>query len=43
MFCPKCGSEIAEGAAFCGKCGAPVGAQVGGAAPTKNAQGVTTK
>ncbi len=39
MFCPKCGSEIAEGAAFCGKCGAPVGAQVGGAAPTKNAQG----
>lgn len=25
MFCPKCGSEIAEGSAFCGKCGAPVG------------------
>ncbi len=39
MFCPKCGSEIAEGSAFCGKCGAPVGAQVGGAAPTENAQG----
>ncbi len=33
MFCPKCGSEIAEGSAFCGKCGAPVGAQAGGAAP----------
>lgn len=39
MFCPKCGSEIAEGSAFCGKCGAPVGAQAGGAAPAKNAQG----
>lgn len=25
MFCPKCGSEIAEGSAFCGKCGAPAG------------------
>lgn len=25
MFCPKCGSDIAEGSAFCGKCGAPVG------------------
>lgn len=42
MFCPKCGSEIAEGSAFCGKCGAPVGAQAGGAAPTKNAQGTAS-
>jgi len=25
MFCPKCGNEIQEGSAFCGKCGAPVG------------------
>ncbi|MCU7585169.1 zinc ribbon domain-containing protein [Adlercreutzia muris] len=25
MFCPKCGNEVAEGSAFCGKCGAPVG------------------
>lgn len=31
MFCPKCGSEIAEGSAFCGKCGAPVGAPAAGA------------
>lgn len=34
MFCPKCGSEVAEGSAFCGKCGAPVGAPASGAAPT---------
>lgn len=24
MFCPKCGSKLNEGDAFCGKCGAPV-------------------
>lgn len=34
MFCPKCGNEVAEGSAFCGKCGAPVGAPASGAAPT---------
>lgn len=32
MFCPKCGNEVAEGSAFCGKCGASVGAPVGGVA-----------
>lgn len=31
MFCPKCGNEIAEGSAFCGKCGAPVSAPATGA------------
>jgi len=25
-FCPKCGNQIAEGAAFCGSCGAQLGA-----------------
>ena len=32
MFCRKCGSELPEGAVFCGKCGTPVnvdGAQTG--------------
>ncbi len=29
MFCPKCGNEVQEGSAFCGKCGAPVGAAAG--------------
>lgn len=38
MFCSKCGSEIAEGSAFCGKCGAPMGVQAGGTAPAGNAQ-----
>lgn len=27
MFCSKCGSQVADGAAFCGNCGAPVNAQ----------------
>ena len=26
MFCPKCGSGLAEGAKFCAKCGATIGA-----------------
>lgn len=39
MFCPKCGSEIAEGSAFCGKCGAPVDAPAGGTAQAGSAQG----
>ena len=38
MFCFKCGSEVAEGSAFCGKCGAPVGAQAGGLPPAGSAQ-----
>ncbi len=25
MYCEKCGAEIAEGQAFCQKCGAPTG------------------
>lgn len=25
MFCPKCGTQSASGARFCGKCGAPLG------------------
>lgn len=41
MFCPKCGNEIAEGSAFCGKCGAPVGAPAGGTAQAGSAQGAT--
>lgn len=32
MFCPKCGNQIEDGSAFCGKCGANVG-QRGAAAP----------
>ena len=42
MFCPKCGSEVADGSAFCGKCGAQLGAPAGGAAgaaATGGAQG----
>lgn len=42
MFCPKCGSEIAEGSAFCGKCGASVGAQARGSAPAGSAQGAAS-
>jgi len=30
MFCPKCGTENPEGAKFCSKCGAELGAPVGG-------------
>lgn len=30
MFCPKCGNEVQEGSAFCGKCGAPVGVAAAG-------------
>ncbi|MEB1813921.1 DUF6273 domain-containing protein [Adlercreutzia mucosicola] len=39
MFCPKCGSEVAEGSAFCGKCGAPVGSPVTGAEASGAAAG----
>lgn len=31
--CTKCGSTLKEGAAFCGSCGAPVGASAGTPAP----------
>ena len=26
MICPKCGSEVTDGSAFCTKCGAAMGA-----------------
>lgn len=28
MFCTKCGSKVAEGATFCGQCGAPLNGKV---------------
>ena len=31
--CAKCGATLGEGAVFCGSCGAPVGAAVGGPTP----------
>lgn len=34
MFCPKCGSELEDGAKFCDKCGAPVSEE-----PEKKAKG----
>lgn len=36
-FCQKCGAELAEGAAFCGQCGTPVG-QSGGNDGSKRVQ-----
>jgi len=33
MFCSSCGAKIAEGAAFCGACGGPVGAAAAGTSP----------
>lgn len=29
MFCKKCGNKVADGAAFCNKCGAPLKAEAG--------------
>lgn len=34
MFCKECGTEIAPGSAFCGKCGSPAPSQSAGPAPT---------
>lgn len=31
MYCRKCGNELLENAAFCGKCGVPTNQKVGGA------------
>lgn len=42
MFCKQCGTEIAEGAAFCSKCGASQGAEVQ-AQPKANANRYETK
>lgn len=44
MFCPKCGKEVPEGAAFCVGCGNPMGgaapkAAAAGASPTPHAAG----
>lgn len=36
MFCPKCGNQLSDGSAFCGKCGAKLGAP----APKIPAEGV---
>lgn len=33
MFCPKCGNEVQEGSAFCGRCGAKIGAAAPSAMP----------
>ncbi|HEX8119415.1 MAG TPA: DUF4097 family beta strand repeat-containing protein [Pyrinomonadaceae bacterium] len=33
--CPNCGAELYEGQQFCRRCGTPVGAAVGGEAPTQ--------
>ncbi len=33
MFCSRCGNEIPEGSAFCGKCGTPVGGAPTGRGP----------
>ena len=36
MFCPYCGTQLPDGAAFCGTCGKPVGKQPpAGAAPSE--------
>ncbi len=29
MFCPKCGNQLPDGSAFCGKCGAKLGTSKG--------------
>ncbi|HIS41119.1 MAG TPA: zinc ribbon domain-containing protein [Candidatus Aphodovivens avistercoris] len=42
MFCPKCGKEVPEGAAFCVGCGNPMGGaapKAAGASPTPHAAG----
>ncbi len=38
MFCQKCGTNLAEGSAFCTVCGTPTGAPQQTAAPTPNYQ-----
>ncbi|MEC4184972.1 zinc ribbon domain-containing protein [Adlercreutzia sp. R21] len=37
MFCPKCGNQLPDGSAFCGKCGAQLGAAA--PAPAASARG----
>ena len=38
MFCPQCGNQLPDGSAFCGKCGAQLGA-VPASAPVAGARG----
>lgn len=38
-FCPQCGTQRADGAQFCGKCGAPANATAPAAAPAAPAYG----
>ena len=35
MFCPRCGAQVKDTAAFCCKCGAKVGARVAAISPTE--------
>jgi hypothetical protein len=37
MFCPDCGSEVAEGRKFCGKCGGQIHAAAGSATANQDA------
>ncbi len=39
MYCPKCGTEVSEGAKFCPKCGAPIASEDTGA-PAEASGGV---
>lgn len=42
MFCPKCGSELREGASFCPKCGTKIENRTESAtAPVKKGTGVS--
>ncbi len=42
MFCPQCGNQLDDGALFCGKCGAQLGADTADAKPTSASTPATT-
>ena len=42
MFCPKCGSELRDGDAFCGKCGAKIGGDAPASAAAPEAPSADT-